>query len=164
MTVTSKDIVKTEGPRAITPVSPFETMERWFEDLWRRAFSLFGPSLFPEMRLTEHEMISPSVDIYEEGNDLVLKADLPGIKKDDISIGLTDNVLTISGSKKKEEKVERENYYRYERSSGSFSRRFELPEGIDPDKIKAHYDNGVLELRIPKTEEAKKHSKKINVD
>lgn len=161
MAVTSKELVKTEGTRA---VSPFETMEKWFEELWRRPFSLFGPSLWPEMRLAEREMISPSVDIYEEGNDIVLKADIPGIKKDDLSISLTDNILTISGEKRKEEKVERDTYYRYERSYGSFSRRFELPEGIDSDKVRAHYGDGVLEVRIAKTEEAKKHSKKITVD
>jgi HSP20 family protein len=72
-------------------------------------------------------------------------------------------MLTITGEKKKEEKVEREDYYRYERSHGSFCRRFEIPHGIDVGKIKAHFEDGLLEVRLPKTEEAKIKSKKISL-
>jgi HSP20 family protein len=135
-------------------------MEKLFEDFWRRPFSLLG---WPEMRVAERFEISPSVDIYEEGNELVLKADLPGITKDEVEINVTDNVLTLTGEKKREEKVERENYFRYERSHGSFCRRFHLPDGIDTEKIKAHYKEGVLEVRLPKTEEAKQKTKKISI-
>ncbi len=153
----TKDIVKKETSRV---VSPFAEMEKLFEDFWRRPSSLLG---WPEMRVAERFEISPSVDIYEEGNELVLKADLPGITKDEVEINVTDNVLTLTGEKKKEEKVERENYFRYERSHGSFCRRFHLPDGIDTEKIKAHYKEGVLEVRLPKTEEAKQKTKKISI-
>lgn len=153
----TKDIVKKETSRV---VSPFMEMEKLFEDFWRRPFSLLG---WPEMRVAERFEISPSVDIYEEGNELVLKADLPGITKDEVEINVTDNVLTLTGEKKREEKVERENYFRYERSHGSFCRRFHLPDGIDTEKIKAHYKEGVLEVRLPKTEEAKQKTKKISI-
>lgn len=153
----TKGIVKKETGRV---VSPFMEMEKLFEDFWRRPFSLLG---WPEMRVAERFEISPSVDIYEEGNELVLKADLPGITKDEVEINVTDNVLTLTGEKKREEKVERENYFRYERSHGSFCRRFHLPDGIDTEKIKAHYKEGVLEVRLPKTEEAKQKTKKISI-
>jgi HSP20 family protein len=153
----TKDIVKKETSRV---VSPFAEMEKFFEDFWRRPSSLLG---WPEMRVAEGFEISPSVDIYEEGNELVLKADLPGITKDEVEINVTDNVLTLTGEKKKEEKVERENYFRYERSHGSFCRRFHLPDEIDTEKIKAHYKEGVLEVRLPKTEEAKQKTKKISI-
>ncbi len=116
------------------------------------------------MKVAETYEISPSIDIYEEGNELIIKGDLPGIRKQDIKVDLTENVLTISGEKKKEEKVEREDYYRYERSFGSFCRRFEMPGDIDTDNVKAHFEDGVLEVRIPKTREREKKHKKIAID
>ncbi len=157
----TKELVKTEKSRMLTP---FDDLERWFESMWSRPSSLFGPSLWPASRLMEMKELSPSVDIYEEGNELVMKADLPGVKRDEITIDLTGNTLTISGEKKQEEKVEKENYYRYERCHGSFHRSFELPEDIDTEKVSAHFEDGVLEIRIPKTEEAIGKSKKIPVD
>jgi HSP20 family protein len=156
----TKELVPTERSRYLTPI---DEMERWFENAWRRPFSLLGTSLWPELKIADVDEFSPSVDIYEDGNYLVFKADLPGIKKDDIEINLHENVLTLTGRKEKEEKVEKDTYYRYERSRGSFFRRFELPGDVDTDKIKAHYEDGVLEIRLPKSEEAKKKSKKISI-
>jgi len=157
----SKDLVKAE-PSGV--LSPLDEMERWFESMWSRPFSLFRAPLWTDARLGEREVISPSVDIYDEGDELVFKADMPGVNKEDLKVDVAGDYLTISGEKKKEEKIERNNYYRFERSHGSFSRRFELPAGVDTDKIKAHFEGGVLEVRIPKTEEAAKKSKKISVD
>ncbi len=114
--------------------------------------------------MAEFETVSPSVDIYDRGNELVLKADLPGMKKEDLDIHLADNVLTISGETKKEEKVEKENYFRYERSHGSFFRRFELPYDIDSEHIKAHLEDGVLEIKLPRTAEAKGKTRKISIN
>lgn len=152
-----------EKREKVRPVSRFEEMEKWFEDVWTKPFSLFRPFLRPELRIAERYEFSPSVDIYYEGNELVVKADVPGIDKKDLDINLTENILTISGEKKKEEKVERENYYRFERSHGSFRRTFEMPGDIDPEKVKAHFEDGVLEIRIPRTEEAIKKRKKIPI-
>ncbi len=92
-----------------------------------------------------------------------MKADLPGMKKEDVDINLTDNVLTVSGQTKKEEKVEKGNYFRYERTHGSFFRRFELPYDIDTEKINAHLEAGVLEIRLPRTHEAESKTKKISI-
>lgn len=157
----TKELIKTEKSKMLSPI---DEMEKWFEQLWMRPFSLFSSPLWSGTRLSELEELSPSVDIYEEGKELVMKADLPGASKDDVQVNITDNYLTITGEKKKEEKVEREHFYRYERSRGTFCRRFELPEELDTDKVKAHFENGVLEIRIPKSEEAVKKSKKITIE
>lgn len=157
----TKELVKTEPTKAL---SPFEEMERMFEEFFRRPFSLIGPSWLPRLGLLEREEISPTVDIFEEGGDVVVKAELPGMKKEDIDVNITDDTITISGEKKKEEKVERKNYYRMERSHGSFTRSFRMPTEVQTDKAKANFKEGVLEVRIPKTEEAKKKEKKILIE
>ena len=99
----------------------------------------------------------PAMDLVEEGDSLVLRADLPGMSHDDVNVEVKDGVLTISGERQAEQRKEEQGYYRVERSFGSFSRSLTLPEGIDPDKVSAEFDNGVLEVRIPKPEERKPH-------
>jgi HSP20 family protein len=103
----------------------------------------------------------PATDLVEEGDHLVLRADLPGLTEDDVEIEVNDRVLTISGERKAEEKKEGEGYYRVERAFGSFSRSLTLPEGVDADQVTAEFDNGVLEVRIPKPEERKAHRVQI---
>lgn len=158
---TSKAIVKVEPSKAL---SPFEELERRIEDFFRRPFSIFGPTWWPRLRLPEFEEITPSVDIFEEAEDVVVKAELPGMKKEDIEVKLTDNTITISGEKKKEEKVEKKDYYRLERSYGSFCRAFSLPVEVQTDKAKAQFKDGILEVRIPKSEEAKRKEKKLLIE
>jgi HSP20 family protein len=94
----------------------------------------------------------------------VVKAELPGIDKENIEVNLTDHTLTIKGEKKKEDEVKEENYYRCERSYGSFFRSVELPKDVHADKVKASFKNGILEVRVPKTEEAKSKAVKVKVD
>jgi len=105
---------------------------------------------------------APAVDIHDTGEGFVVTADLPGVKKEDIEIDLKDGTLMIKGEKKFEEKVPKENYIRIERSYGRFVRSFSLPNNVDAEKIKATFNNGILELRIPKKEEAK--PKQITID
>lgn len=133
-----------------------------FEDFFQRRF--FAPSWMPRIKLPEFADISASVDMFEEGEDLVIKADLPGMKKDEISIDFADDVVTISGEKKTEERTERKDYHCVERSFGSFSRKLQLPVDIQIDKTRASFKDGVLEIRMPKSEEAKKKVRKIAVD
>jgi HSP20 family protein len=97
----------------------------------------------------------PAMDLVETGEEFVLRADLPGLSEGDVNIELEDNVLTISGQRKAEHEEGKEGYYRVERASGSFSRSLTLPEGVDPEKVNAHFDRGVLEVRIPKPEQRK---------
>jgi HSP20 family protein len=156
-----KELVKVEPTKA---PSPFEEMERWFEDFFRRPFSLTRPSWFPRLRMPEIEEVSPSVDVFEERDEVVVKAELPGMSKEDIDVKVTDDVVTISGEKKKEERIEKKNYYRIERSYGSFTRSFRLPTEVQTEKASAKFKEGVLEIRIPKTEEAKKKEKKVSIE
>jgi HSP20 family protein len=98
---------------------------------------------------------APAVDIYEQDGNIVLKAELPGVDSKDVDIRLENNVLTLSGERKLDTEVKRENYHRVERSYGSFTRSFTLPTVVDQEKIKADYQDGVLRVTLPKREEAK---------
>jgi HSP20 family protein len=104
---------------------------------------------------------APSVDIYETENELVLKADLPEVAEKDIDIHVENNMLTVRGERKFEQKVKEENYLRVERAYGSFSRSFSLPNTVDTEAIKAEYKNGVLTVIMPKRAESKPKQVKI---
>ena len=103
------------------------------------------------------------MDIYENGDNLVLKAELPGINPDDVEIRVEDNTLYLKGERKFEKEVKEQNYHRVERSYGTFTRTFSLPNSVDADKVAANYKDGVLTLTMPKKEEAKPKTIKINV-
>jgi HSP20 family protein len=98
---------------------------------------------------------APAVDIFEQGDSIVLKAELPGIDPKDVDIRVENNVLTLRGERKFEADVQRESCHRVERSYGSFSRSFTLPNVVDTEKIKADYRDGVLQVTLPQKEEAK---------
>lgn len=122
----------------------------WWRESWSRAGEL-------DVRV-------PAVDLFEEKDDIVVKAELPGMEKDNIEVNLTDHSLTIKGEKKKEEEIKEENYYRSERSYGSFVRTVELPKDVRADNVKAAFKNGILEVRMPKSEEAKAKENKVKVE
>jgi HSP20 family protein len=105
----------------------------------------------------------PAMDLVEEGDHYVLRADLPGLSEDDVKVELEDNVLTISGERKSEHEERKDGYYRVERAAGKFSRSLTLPEGVDPESVQAHFKNGVLEVRVPKPEERKPRRVAISV-
>jgi HSP20 family protein len=106
---------------------------------------------------------APAVDIFENEQELVVKADLPEVKPEDLDIRVENNVLTIRGERKFEKKENENNYLRVERTYGAFSRSFALANTVNAEAIKADYKNGVLELHIPKREEAKPKQIKVNV-
>lgn len=105
----------------------------------------------------------PAVDIYETPDQVVMKAELPGLTREDIEINVRDNTLSLRGQRKFEKDVKEENYLRIERAYGSFQRSFTLPVTIQQDKIKAVFRDGVLELTLPKAEEARPKQIKIDV-
>jgi HSP20 family protein len=105
----------------------------------------------------------PAMDLVETDEEFVLRADLPGLSQEDVNVELEDNVLTVSGERKSEHEERKEGYYRVERASGAFSRSLTLPEGVDASAIKAGFDKGVLEVRIPKPEERKPRKVAISV-
>ena len=98
---------------------------------------------------------TPAMDLVEEEDHFLLRADLPGLAEEDVSIEVQDNTLTVSGERKSEEEQRARGWYRVERSFGRFSRSLTLPEGVDADAISAAFDKGVLEVRIPKPEQRK---------
>jgi HSP20 family protein len=105
----------------------------------------------------------PAMDLVETEDDFVLKADLPGLKEEDVNIEVEENVLTVSGERKAEHEDKREGYVRVERSYGSFRRSLTLPKGVDAEAVTANFDNGVLEVHIPKPEERKPRRVAIQV-
>jgi len=147
------------GPyRPFFELSPFREMGRMFDELMGRR------RWFPSLWAEEMAVPVPAVDVYEEENEVVVKAELPGISKEDLDVNITDHTVTISGEKKKEEKIEKKDYYRLERSYGSFSRSVSLPEDVEIDKSKAKFKDGVLEVRVPRSEEAKKKKRKLEIE
>ena len=100
-------------------------------------------------------MWNPVVDLYEKDDSFMIKAELPGVDKNDIKIDLKDRLLTLSGERTYDNEVKEENYYRRERTYGKFQRAFTLPADVDSDKIKAEYKDGVLQIEVPKPEEKK---------
>ncbi len=157
--------VATKKPGEIT--SRVEDIEHWMErfmdDMWRRPFpSLFGRDRWLPIRPSSIRM--PSLDVYEEKDSVVVKAELPGMKKEDVEVNLVGANLTIKGEKKEDQEVKEDDYYRRERSYGSFLRTVALPCEVKSDEIKASFKDGVLEIRMPKTEEAKKKSIAVKID
>jgi len=106
---------------------------------------------------------APAVDIFESEHELIVKADLPDVKPEELDIRVENNILTIRGERKFEKKVDEKNYLRVERSYGSFARSFSLANTVNSEAIKADYKDGVLTLTIPKREEAKPKQIKVNV-
>lgn len=120
--------------------------------------SFFDDFFYPSRTGTGKEGLwdwNPAVDVYENDNAIVVKAELPGVEKDQISIDVEAGVLTLKGERKSDHETKEDNYYRRERTYGSFQRAFTLPEGVDPDAIKAEYKDGVLKIEVPKSETEK---------
>jgi HSP20 family protein len=144
----------------ITPWKPFE-----FDRIRREMDRLWDSFLEGRPRRAEEggEWL-PSLDVSETKNDLVIKAELPGMDPKDIDISLINGFLTIKGEKKQEKEEKDENYHLIERSYGSFTRSVRLPREVQSDKITASFKNGVLRVTLPKSEEAKKKEIKIKVE
>jgi len=118
-------------------------------------FDEFFGDLFDRGRREISQGWNPKVDVFEEEDKIVMKAELPGVEKDKIAIDVEGRVLTLKGERNVEKEVKEENYYRKERSFGRFQRSFTLPQETDSEKIKAEYKDGVLQLNIPKPETQK---------
>jgi len=142
-------IIVRPNPTYMVTVDPF--MDE-IDDLATRFWDTHGPRV---------EMVP--IDILQKKDELVVRADLPGFKKADLDINIEHGVLNISGSRKPEKDEEKAEHYTTERPFGSFSRSFTLPFDIDPDKVSAKLDNGVLEIRLPKSEQAKPRQIDITV-
>jgi HSP20 family protein len=150
-------------------LTPWRRQDLWnpfgdLEDIQREMNQLFDFSFSHRNRpfsLLESGW-APAVDVYDTKENFLVKADLPGMTKDDIEVSVDGNLLHIKGEKKEEHNAKDKNYVRTERFYGSFQRSVELPTEVDPKSVTAVYKNGVLELTIPKKEEAK--PKQINIE
>ena len=146
---------------AIVRWEPFTNLvsaQREFDRLFKDAFTPF----MGEGELSTRTW-APPVDIYETENDIVLKAELPGVEPKDVEVKVEDNTLYLKGERKFEKEVKNESYHRVERSYGSFARSFSLPNSISTDKVKAEFKDGLLTLTLPKREEAKPRTVKIDI-
>jgi len=172
----SKAPAKTEGKvsepaTAPEPWRPFEGLrrevDRLFEDFDRDFWAFpFRRSIFDISPLRPRGttwQASPAVDIVEKDDAFEVEAELPGLDEKDIEVKLTNGFLTIKGEKQEEKEEKKKDYYRHERRFGSFERRFDMPEGVDTDKIQARFKKGVLTITLPKKPEAIKSEKKIEV-
>ena len=157
----SKELAKAESAKGVSSIEEFE---RRFEDFFRRPFPFFGPPWWPRLKTPEMEEIAPSVDIFRDGDDVVVHVELPGLKKEDIEVNLSENTLTLTGEKKKEKKIEKKDYYRMESSYESFARSISLPPDVQTDKARAQFRDGVLGIRLPRTEEARQKTKKVTIE
>ena len=154
---------KPEHLRHAYPTS-FGDMERWIEDVfpgnWLREHRWGWPGIANLSGGMEARI--PNVDVVDRKDEVFIKAELPGIDKDDIEVSMTDNTITIKGTSRKEEKEEKGDYYRCEISQGSFSRSMSLPAEVDINKSEAKFKDGVLELTLPKLERAKRRNIKVS--
>lgn len=141
-----------EPRQEATVWDPFRMMERAMDPV-RMIREMMGADPFAGLVSPGGAMFAPDIEIKETKDAYVLRADLPGVKMDDIEVSVTGNRLTVSGKREEEQRREEDRFFAYERSYGSFSRSFVLPEGADLDKLQARLDNGVLEIAVPKRAE-----------
>jgi len=160
---TKKQELQKAPPAPARALSPFEEMDRMFDQYFRRGLMRpwrFEWPSFPELTLPEMKL--PKVDVVDRETEVVIKAEIPGVEKKDLDISVGEDTVTIKGSTRHEEKEEKGDYYRREISSGAFLRTVALPAIVDGSKAKASFKDGMLELTLPKTEKAKRHSVKVD--
>ena len=126
------------------PMNELDDMSRLFDEMWRR-------SQHPNGGTTWH----PAIDVKENENEYKVVAELPGMNKDDVKISVTDNIVTIRGEKKAQVEEKNDNWHQMERTYGAFERSFTLGMSVDPNGVKARFENGVLTVSLPKSEEAR---------
>jgi HSP20 family protein len=137
-------------PPALRPSRTFDEMERLMDE-----FSAGWPFRLWWRRIPAEEIVwAPSLDMYEKEDSFIVRAELAGVKKEDIDISITGDTLTIKGERKASAEVKDEEYHRCEVCYGSFSRSITMPAAVDMSKIEATYVDGILEVRLPKAKEA----------
>ena len=150
---------------SIVKWSPLRELEDMRKDMDRLFEDFFAPGQKRRRGWLKHDIgvVVPNIEMYDRKSEIVVKAELPGVCKDNIDLTITKDSLTLKGEVKKEEEIKEEDYYACERSYGSFTRTVALPVEVDSEKAKASFKNGVLEIVLPKKEEAKPKEIKIDV-
>jgi HSP20 family protein len=156
----SKETPTTPASRSLSPFAEMEQMfEQMFSQNWMRPFNWDLPSYGRLAQPFTGKM--PKVDVIDRDNEILVRAELPGVDKKDVDISLANNTVTIKGSSKHQEKEEKGDFYRCEISQGTFSRTLTLPADVDTDKAKANFKDGLLELVLPKLQAAQKRNIKV---
>jgi HSP20 family protein len=171
--VAARVAVKNEGNRPVArrEPSPFDRLRseihRLFDDFelgpWRLALRRGRFDMEPFRRLDASFGKVPAVDIAETAQGYEIIAELPGIDQNNIEVNFANGTLTIEAEKKDDKEEKKENYYLSERSYGFFQRAFRMPDGVDPDEVEASFKNGVLTVKLPKTPQAQKTEKRIEI-
>ncbi len=160
VTTKGKEIQKAMPVRALTPFDEMDRMfDRFMSGNWMRPFAWDRP-LWKGM-MEPLELNLPRMDVIDREEDILVRAEVPGVDKKDLEVSLADNMLTVKGSAKREEKEEKGDYYRCETSQGSFLRTVAIPGKIDTSKVAASLKDGVLEITLPKVEGSKRRSIKV---
>src|SRR5437868_14916173 len=136
---------------------------REFSTLQDRMNRLFQQSYGDREEALTTSTFAPPVDVYEDEHNVTLKIEVPGIDEKDIDVQIENNLLTVHGERKFEKEEKEENFRRVERQYGSFTRSFTLPSTVNPEQVQAHYDKGVLKIKLAKKAEAKPKQIKVNV-
>jgi HSP20 family protein len=166
---TKLPVTKSAVPVKTEERTPFESLrreiDRLFDDFrpfdWRLPSRVLG---FEVPRIIRAEwQVAPAMDLVEKDDAYEITAELPGLDEKNVEIKLSNHTLTIKGEKSEEKEDKQKDYYLSERRYGSFQRSFQLPDGVDADKIDANFAKGLLTVKLPKTAEAKKAEKKISV-
>ncbi len=158
-----KAVTNIETARASRALTPFEEMDRWFENVlprgWMQPFRRGWPAWedFPRF---ESQM--PKVDVIDRDDEVLVRAEVPGVDKNDLDVSVSDGTVTIRGETRREQKEEKGDYFRSEISHGAFLRTVLLPGPVDPDKVKSRFRDGVLELTLQKVEKSRRRTIKID--
>ena len=160
------DVARRDTPRVSRregwSSGPFSMLERFADEI-DSVFSDFGFGRARGLLRGRSDMWAPQVEVYQQNNELVVRAVLPGLKKEDINIDVTDHAVTLSGERRQEQESERGGVYRSERSYGSFFRTIPIPEGAIADQAKATFKDGVLEVRMPAPPEQVTRGRRLEI-
>ena len=144
-------------------LTPWEEMDKAFDSMFHRGWLRPFHEMFPEwMAARDFDLRMPKVDMLDNGDEILVRAELPGVGKKDLDINISGQMLTIKGETKREEKEEKGEYFRSEISRGSFSRTLQLPVEVNGNEVKATFDSGMLEVHLPKTNKVTKQ--KVTVE
>jgi HSP20 family protein len=154
----------TPAARLRDPFDLFDDFPREMARIWGQMLPFFPRPIFrPFGGIEAPGTWAPRVDAYDKNGSLIVKAELPGVSKDDVQVSLEGDDLVIQGERKAESEVKEEDYYRLERAHGSFHRRMSLPFSVEAGEVSAVFNNGILEIHIPRPKEAKPSTQKIKI-
>ena len=160
-----KEIALAESRRARDPFALLRQMTSEFDRVFERPFgTAFRWPMFQRLGFAETANWAPQIDVFERDNRLVTKVDLPGMKKEDVKVEVTDGHLAISGERKAETEEKKDNVYRCERSYGSFYRAVPLPDGVRLEDVKATFADGVLEVSVPLPAKAQAKLRTVEIE